>query len=56
MTQALKGDSQTVQATVGGDNLEFKFTLTRRLRDILLEGGLLNYTKAGHQSQLGGKR
>jgi aconitate hydratase len=48
MAEALKGDSQTVKATVGDETMEFKFTLTRRLRDILLDGGLLNYTKAGH--------
>jgi len=44
---ALKGNAQILQADVDGISMKFKLTLTRRLCDILLAGGLLNYTKAG---------
>jgi aconitate hydratase len=43
--ETLKGEAETVQVKVDNCNIEFKLTLTRRLRDILIAGGLLNYTK-----------
>jgi aconitate hydratase len=50
IASALKGDSDKIQVKVDGAPMEFKLTFTRRLRDILLAGGLLNYTKAGQAS------
>jgi aconitate hydratase len=44
----LRGEDETVQVFIDNNPREFKLILTRRLRDILLEGGLLNYTKARH--------
>ncbi len=44
----LRGESNVFAVTVDGLPVEFKLSLTRRLRDVLLEGGLLNYTKAHH--------
>jgi aconitate hydratase len=46
--QTLKGEAQTVQVQVDNRPVEFRLTLTRRLRDILIAGGLLNYTKTKH--------
>jgi len=42
----LKGNSETIRVQAESTSIEFRLTLTRRLRDILLAGGLLNYTKA----------
>jgi aconitate hydratase len=47
VASALRSDAETLQAEVDGASVELKLTLTRRLRDILLAGGLLNYTKSG---------
>ena len=43
--ETLKSDAETVQVKVDNRNIECKLTLTRRLRDILIAGGLLSYTK-----------
>jgi aconitate hydratase len=43
---ALKTDTKTINIQVDGQSITFNLVLTRRLRDILLAGGLLNYTKA----------
>jgi aconitate hydratase len=43
--ETLKSDAETVQVKVDNHNIECKLTLTRRLRDILIAGGLLSYTK-----------
>jgi aconitate hydratase len=43
--EILKGEAETVQVKVDSRNIECRLTLTRRLRDILIAGGLLNYTK-----------
>jgi len=43
--ETLKSDAETVQVKVDNHNIECRLTLTRRLRDILIAGGLLNYTK-----------
>ncbi len=42
---ALKSEAQTIEVQVDDRAMEFDLTLTRRLRDILIYGGLLNYTK-----------
>jgi len=44
--EALKTDTNTINIQVDGQSIMFNLVLTRRLRDILLAGGLLNYTKA----------
>ena len=44
--EALKTDIQDIQIQVDGKPIMLNLVLTRRLRDILLAGGLLNYTKA----------
>ena len=44
--ESLKGDAQTLDIQVVDQILQSKLILTRRLRDILIAGGLLNYTKA----------
>jgi aconitate hydratase len=46
VASTLRSDAETLQTEVDGASVEFKLTLTRRLRDILLAGGLLNYTKS----------
>ena len=46
VTEALRGSSENVQVKVDDGQMQFKLILTRRLRDILLAGGLLNYTRA----------
>jgi aconitase A len=43
--KTLKSEARTMQVKVDDWNIEFKLMLTRRLRDILIAGGLLNYTK-----------
>jgi aconitate hydratase len=43
--ETLKGEAETLQVKIDNRNIKFKLTLTRRLRDILIVGGLLNYTK-----------
>ena len=43
--ETLKGEAETMKVKVDNCNIECKLTLTRRLRDILIAGGLLNYTK-----------
>jgi aconitate hydratase len=43
--EILKGEAETVQVKVDSRNIECRLTLTRRLRDVLIAGGLLNYTK-----------
>jgi aconitate hydratase len=48
VTSTLRGEDETVQVFIDNNPREVKLILTRRLRDILLEGGLLNYTKARH--------
>ena len=42
----LQSEAQTIRAQIDNRTVEFKLTLTRRLRDILIAGGLLNYTKS----------
>ncbi|HML01965.1 MAG TPA: aconitate hydratase [Candidatus Bathyarchaeia archaeon] len=48
VTSTLRGEGETMQVFIDNGPREVKLILTRRLRDILLEGGLLNYTKARH--------
>jgi aconitate hydratase len=43
--ETLKGEAETLQVKIDNRSIECKLTLTRRLRDILIAGGLLNYTK-----------
>lgn len=42
---------RTVKAVVNGRTLEFNLDLTERERNILLAGGLLNYTRSGRPGQ-----
>lgn len=42
----LKGDATIIKLQADNNTIDFKLVLTRRLRDVLLAGGLLNYTKA----------
>ena len=44
--KTLTSDAQTMQVTIDNRPVEFKLELTRRLREILVAGGLLNFTKA----------
>lgn len=50
VTETLRSDAGTVKIRIDQNQVDFKLTLTRRLRGILLAGGLLNYTKAKHQN------
>jgi aconitate hydratase len=43
--EILKSEAETVQVKVDSRNIECRLTVTRRLRDVLIAGGLLNYTK-----------
>jgi aconitate hydratase len=43
--ETLKGEAETMKFKVDNCSIECRLTLTRRLRDILIAGGLLNYTK-----------
>lgn len=42
---ALVESSETIPVTIGSRSVNFKFAATRRQRDILKSGGLLNYTR-----------
>lgn len=42
----LRSEAQSIPVQIDNRPLNFKLVLTRRLRDILIAGGLLNYTKA----------
>ncbi len=42
----LQSEAQTMLAQIDNHAVEFKLTLTRRLRDLLIAGGLLNYIKS----------
>jgi len=44
--ETLKGQAQTMQVQIDNRPVQFELTLTRRLRDILIAGCLLNYIKA----------
>lgn len=44
--KTLEGEANIVQVKIDRRSTEFKLTLSRRLRDILIVGGLLNYTKS----------
>ena len=44
--ETLKGEAQTTQVQVDNRSIEFKLTLTRRLRDILIAGGLAKLHKS----------
>jgi aconitate hydratase len=46
ITQILQSDATTVRVHADDAIIEFKLTLTSRLRNVLLSGGLLNYTRA----------
>ncbi len=48
LVDALKSESNDVKIVVDNQNIDFNLTLTRRLRDILIAGGLLNYTGNKH--------
>ena len=41
----LQGEDKLIRVLIDGKPIDFNITLTRRLKDILLAGGLLNYTK-----------
>ncbi len=41
-----KGDDLTLKDTTNGKSISLKYSLSSRQRDILLAGGMLNYTKA----------
>ena len=45
IVDSLKGQAETIQATIDGESVPFKLSFTRRLRDILISGGLLNYVR-----------
>ncbi len=49
--QSLKGEGQSVSANLGEKSITLKFSLTRRLKNILIDGGLLNYTRGKHNSE-----
>ena len=42
---AAAAEGEAVTVTIGGRSVEMKLDITPRQRDILLAGGLLNYTK-----------
>lgn len=42
---ALSDDKKTIGATINGSKVDLKLDLTERQRKILIDGGLLNYTK-----------
>jgi len=42
----LQNEAQSIRAQIDNRAVEFKLTLTRRLRSILIAGGLLNYIKS----------
>ena len=42
----LQSEDQSIRAQTDNHTVELKLTLTRRLRDILIAGGLLNYIKS----------
>jgi len=44
--ESLRSETQSIQSKIDDRTVEFKLTLTKRLRAILIAGGLLNYTKA----------
>jgi aconitate hydratase len=44
--ETLKGKANIIQVKIDGRNTNLKLMLTRRLRGILIAGGLLNYTKS----------
>jgi aconitate hydratase len=46
--QTLKSEAQAIQVNIDNRPVKLKLTLTRRIRDILVAGGLLNYTKVTH--------
>jgi aconitate hydratase len=46
VVSTLRGDAQRIQAQMDNQTVELKVALTRRLRDILIAGGLLNYIKS----------
>ncbi|HTY74342.1 MAG TPA: hypothetical protein VMD05_02110, partial [Candidatus Nanoarchaeia archaeon] len=48
VTSVLKGQSECLTLKIDELPVEFELTLTRRLRDVLLAGGLLNYTRSNN--------
>jgi len=42
----LQNEAQSIRAQIDNRTVEFKLTLTKRLRSILIAGGLLNYIKS----------
>jgi aconitate hydratase len=46
VVEVLRGTNESMQVTIDGKRDCLKINLTRRQRDMLIEGGLLNYTKA----------
>jgi aconitate hydratase len=46
VVSTLRSEAQSIRARTDNDTVELKLTLTRRLRDILIAGGLLNYIKS----------
>ena len=48
VVDSLRNDAQIIKSQIDERTVEFKLTLTKRLRAILIAGGLLNYTKVRH--------
>ena len=46
VTPTLQSESLAMRSQIDNHTVEFKLTLTKRLRDILVAGGLLNYIKS----------
>jgi aconitate hydratase len=46
VVSTLRSEAQSIRARTDNNTVELKLTLTRRLRDILIAGGLLNYIKS----------
>jgi aconitate hydratase len=46
IVDTLRGEGDTILARIDGDSIRLKITLTRRFRNILICGGLLNYVKS----------
>ncbi len=49
--RTLKNEEQSINANLGDKSIRLKFNLTRRLKNILGDGGLLNYIREAHSSE-----